>query len=329
MSNNLRGYIYAALSSSSYGINAFAPILYAVGLTTNTVLFYRYLFATLLTVGLMFFNKESFRLTLKELLLIGPMGMLFAYSSWSLFEAYKYMGVSLSATVLFVYPAMVAILMWIFFREKPGKITLFAIPIVFLGIVLLDFEGITQGTSSPIGMAIVLSSALSYAIYMVVVQKSCLSNMSSTKLSFYSLVFGLLFYIIMTGFCTQVQPIGSTREWCVLLALALFPSLISMSTMAKAIKLVGSTATAVLGAFEPIASVLIGVCLYAERPAVLSWIGMFIILTSVTAVVAQNRIVRIGGTFINYIKRRIRIRRIHKLRKTAEIRQSKEKLEKA
>lgn len=42
------------------------------------------------------------------------MGMLFAYSSWSLFEAYKYMGVSLSATVLFVYPAMVAMLMWAF-----------------------------------------------------------------------------------------------------------------------------------------------------------------------------------------------------------------------
>ena len=329
MSNNLRGYIYAALSSSSYGVNAFAPILYAVGLTTNSVLFYRYLFATLLTVGLMFFNKESFRLTLKELLLICPMGVLFAYSSWSLFEAYKYMGVSLAATVLFVYPALVAMLMWAFFREKPGKITLFAIPIVFLGIVLLDFEGITQGSSSPLGLVIVLSSALSYAIYMVVVQKSCLSNMSSTKLSFYSLVFGLLFYVIMTGFCTEVQPLGTAKEWTVVLALALFPSLISMSTMAKAIKLVGSTATAVLGAFEPIASVLIGVCLYGERPVLLSWIGMVVILSSVTAVVAQNRIVRIGGKFISYMQRRIRVRKIHRLRKTIEKRQAKEIAKKA
>lgn len=305
MSNNLRGYMYAALSSASYGVNAFAVLLYAFGLTTNSVLFYRYFFASLIMACILLVKKEGFKLTLKELGLICPMGMLFAYSSWSLFEAYKYMGVSLSATVLFVYPAMVAMLMWAFFREKPGKVTLFAIPIVFLGIVLLDWEGIMSGTSSFIGMLIVLSSSLSYAVYMVVVQKSRLSEMPSSKLSFYSLLFGFLYYILMTKFGTEVQPLETPIEWAVVLALAMFPSLISVSSMAVAIKLVGSTATAVLGAFEPIASVLIGVCLYGERPAALSWVGMVVILLSVTAVVAQNRIVRIGGKFIGYVKKHI------------------------
>ncbi len=305
MSSNLRGYMYAALSSASYGVNAFAVLLYACGLTTNSVLFYRYFFASLIMGCILLVKREGFKLTLKELALVCPMGMLFAYSSWSLFEAYKYMGVSLSATVLFVYPAMVAMLMWAFFREKPGKVTLFAIPIVFMGIVLLDWEGIMSGTSSLVGMLIVLSSSLSYAVYMVVVQKSCLSQMPSSKLSFYSLLFGFLYYIIVTKFCTEVQPLESTREWAVVLALAMFPSLISVSSMAVAIKLVGSTATAVLGAFEPIASVLIGVCLYGERPAPLSWVGMVVILLSVTAVVAQNRIVRIGGKFIGYVKKHI------------------------
>ena len=102
-----------------------------------------------------------------------------------------------------------------------------------------------------------------------------------------------------------MQPLTTGGEWAVTLALALFPSLISVSTMAAAIKLVGSTATAVLGAFEPVTSVVIGVCLYGERPQPLAWIGMVVILLSVTAVVAQNKVVRIGGRFMGYVKRHI------------------------
>lgn len=311
MSTNFRGYVYAALSSSSYGVNAFAVILYATGITVNTLLFYRYLFASILMAVIMLAKKESFGITLKELVLIAPMGMLFAFSSVTLFEAYKYLGVSLSATVLFVYPALVALLLWVFFREKPGMVTFFAIPIVFLGIVMLDYEGIKSGESSITGMLIILTSALSYAVYMVVVQKSRLSKMPSTKLSFYSLFFGLIFYVVVTRFCTDVQPLTAPREWAVTLALALFPSLISVSTMAMAIKLVGSTATAVLGAFEPVTSVLIGVCLYGERPATLSWIGMVVILLSVTAVVAQNRLLRLGR-YVRVVRRRRRMRRVAK-----------------
>ncbi len=290
MSNNMRGYMYAALSSSSYGVNAFAPLLYAVGITTGSVLFYRYFFAVLMLLGLMLLKRESFRLTKKEFWLIMPMGLLFAYSSLSLFEAYKYLGVSLSATALFVYPALVALLMWVVFRERPNMVTLVAIPVVFVGIVMLDWEGLMEGTSSVAGLLIVFSSALSYAVYMVVVQKSCLSKMSSVRLSFWSLFFGMWLFVGSTGFCSEVQMLEGVWEWVLVLALALFPSLISLAAMSVAIRLVGSTATAVLGAFEPVTSVLIGVVLFGERPGLVSWVGMVVILLSITMVVAGRRI---------------------------------------
>ncbi len=60
--------------------------------------------------------------------------------------------------------------------------------------------------------------------------------------------------------------------------------------MSEAIRLVGSTATAVLGAFEPVTSVLIGVVLFGERPGLVSWVGMVVILLSITMVVAGRRI---------------------------------------
>lgn len=311
MSQNLRGYAYAALSSSSYGVNAFAVLLYASGLSSDTVLFYRYLFAILVMLGLMVARRHSFRLTLHEFALACPMGLLFAYSSLSLFESYKYMDVSLAATVLFVYPALVAITLWIAFHERPSRVTLTAIPIVFAGIVLLDWEGIRGGGSSLVGMLLVLSSALSYAIYMVVVQKSCLSAMPSLKLGFYSLFFGFFLFVFKTRFGTEVQPLTTPLQWAIALALAIFPSFISLSSMALAIRYVGSTATAVLGAFEPLTSVLIGVCLFGERPAPVSWVGMIVILLSVTIVVAQNRLTRLGGRFVVFVMERAHIHHRH------------------
>lgn len=144
---------------------------------------------------------------------------------------------------------------------------------------------------------------------MVVVQKSCLSAMPSLKLGFYSLFFGFFLFLVKTKFGAEVQPLTTPLQWGIALALAVFPSFISLSSMALAIRYVGSTATAVLGAFEPLTSVLIGVCLFGERPTPVSWVGMIVILLSVTTVVAQNRILRLGGRFKVFVIEHTRNRR--------------------
>lgn len=299
MTDSRVGYLYGAASSASYGVNALAVILYTAGMTSNSVLFYRYTLATLMVGALMLFRGVDFRLTRKELLWAIPMGVLFALSSLTLFESYRYIGVSLAATILFVYPIMVALLMWLLFRERPNGITMVAIPIIFCGVAMLNHS--SAGGEYPdatTGIAIVLSSGLCYSFYMVGVQKSCLAHIHSLKLSFYSLLFGTLVPLVGVRFGTELQPLQSLSQVAVAVALALFPSLISLTTMATAIRLVGSTATAVMGAFEPITSVLFGVALFAERPTPIAWAGMALILLSVTAVVGQKRLSHIGGRIV-------------------------------
>lgn len=303
MSDNKIGYLYGALSSASYGVNALAVILYAAGLSTNSVLFYRYSLATLLVAAMMRIRRVPFHLSRQELLWAAPMGVLFALSSWTLFESYRYIGVSLAATILFVYPIMVALLMWLLFRETPKPVTLVAIPVIFGGVALLNHSSAQADyPDAPTGIAIVLASGLCYSLYMVGVQKSCLARMHSLKLSFYSLLFGTLVPLTGLRFGLDLQPLHGALQMAVALALALFPSVVSLTAMASAIRLVGSTATAVMGAFEPITSVLFGVALFAERPTASAWIGMALILLSVTAVVGQHRLSHIGGRLANGLR---------------------------
>ena len=47
MTNKTKGFIYGAIAAASYGMNPlFALPLYAAGMSVDTVLFYRYFFAT-------------------------------------------------------------------------------------------------------------------------------------------------------------------------------------------------------------------------------------------------------------------------------------------
>ena len=290
MNNTLKGYLFAALSSASYGVNPLAVYLYNDGLNVDAVLFYRYFFATLMLAALMCIRKIDFRLSATEALMLLGMGLLFAFSSEGLFISYKYIGVSIASTVLFTYPALVALLVYVFFRELPSKLTLITIPIIFVGVVLLDLNGIVAGQSKSIfGISIVLLSAISYAIYMICVQKSRLSRMSSVKLGFYSLLFGSFLFIGRLVADNGIPMLSGTTQWSVSLALAFFPSLVSILTMAVAIRNIGSTDTAVMGALEPVVAVLIGVILFGERPEVISWCGMGIIIVSVTLLVIMQK----------------------------------------
>lgn len=83
------------------------------------------------------------------------------------------MDAGIASTILFVYPVMVAIIMAIFFHEKVSFITMFSIALAFTGISLL-YEGGDGRTLNLLGVLFVILSSLTYAIYIVGVNRSSL-----------------------------------------------------------------------------------------------------------------------------------------------------------
>ena len=119
MTNKTKGFIYGAIAAASYGMNPlFALPLYAAGMSVDTVLFYRYFFATIVLGILMKMQHQSFALHKADVLPLVIMGLLFSFSSLLLFMSYNYMDAGIASTILFVYPVMVAVIMGIFFKER-------------------------------------------------------------------------------------------------------------------------------------------------------------------------------------------------------------------
>ena len=221
--------------------------LYKEGMSVDSVLFYRYGFAVLILGILMKIQGQSFALKKNEILPLVVGGLLFSASSLLLFMSYKHMDAGIASTILFVYPLMVAVIMFLFFREKISLLTVFCILMALSGIGML-YKGDSGETLSLIGMLLVILSSLSYAIYIVGVNHSTLKLMSTAKLTFYALLFGLSIYIVRSNFCTELQAIPSLPAWGNILAMAFLPTVISLICTAISIHSIGSTSTAIMGA---------------------------------------------------------------------------------
>ena len=289
MSLQTKGVILAIISAICYGMNPLGALfLYEEGLNVNSVIFYRFIFASILLTIFMLIKKDSFYLKFKEIILLALLGLLFGISAISLFNSFLYMDAGLASTVLFIYPIFVAIIMALFFKEKNSIITILSIIFAFLGVVLL-YESDGANVSN-FGIFLVIVSSLCYAIYIVIINQYL--KISALKVTFYSMLFCTITILIHSFFDSSlnIMPLINFNMWFYTLFLALVPTIISLLFLIKAIQLIGSTSASILGALEPLTAVLIGVYVFNEKITFWLVIGIVFILFGVLLIVLKDYI---------------------------------------
>ena len=288
MKEYTKGVLNGILASVSYGTNPlFSLPMYSRGIGVNSVLFYRYFIASLVFfLWIKYVKKVSLKITLKEGFQLFALGLLFSLSSLTLFAAFNYIASGIACTILFIYPIMVALIMFIFYKEKITKSVVFAIFLTGVGILLLSKS---TGKLNFHGIELVLLSALLYSLYIVFVNRiKSISEMQPEKLTFYVMLFGLLVYIVNLDFCTDLQPLTSPFLWLCALGLSLIPTIISVETINKAIRVIGSTKTAVLGALEPITANILGILFFHEAMTPKIFIGICLIISGVMFIILHK-----------------------------------------
>lgn len=280
----------AVIAAATYGMNPlFALPLYADGMNPDSVLFFRYLFAIPLVGAMIKGRGRDFHIQRTEWLPLAILGILMALSSLTLFEAYDYMDAGIASTILFIYPILVALIMAAVYKEKITLQTALCILLALGGIAML-YQGGDGITLSLTGTLLVFASALSYAIYIVGVNRPGLKEQATLKVTFYVLLFGLSLFIVRLWFDGGISLPTRWWLWGNLLALAVFPTAISFLCTTSAIQRIGSTPTAILGALEPVTAIFFGITVFGERLTARDCMGITLILVAVTVVVAGGSI---------------------------------------
>jgi drug/metabolite transporter (DMT)-like permease len=285
MSKKLIGILCAIGAAVCYGTNPLGALnLYTEGMNTPSVLFYRFGLAWVIVAVVMLFRKESLKVSKREFLTLTALGVLFIFSSLTLYLSFRLMPAGVASTILFTYPVMTAVIMTLFFHERVRLGTVASLALSLVGVLLL-YWGDPGGALHLGGVVLVLVSALTYALYIIVVDKSPLA-MSSFKINFYVLFYcaaGMALFALLSGQPLMLPP--TPRAWLWVGWLAVVPAIMALVMMVYAAKYLGSTPTAILGALEPTTAVLIGVFVFSEPFTLRLLLGIVLILAAVVLVV--------------------------------------------
>ncbi|MEQ3144271.1 EamA family transporter [Phocaeicola coprocola] len=218
------------------------------------------------------------------------LGLLYTSSSVFLFEAYNYITSGLATTIIFLYPVLVAIIM-VFLRVVPSWPVWLSIILTFVGVVIMTQSDSTQ-TINPIGVILSLGSALVYALFIVIINRSkIISNISNSLLTFYALTVGAIIFfgkITLSGIHITTGLTGN-MAWLNLVGLAILPTVVSTATLAIATRNIGATKASVLGVFEPVTAILIGTVVFGEALTTNIIVGILLSIAAITFMIAKTK----------------------------------------
>lgn len=283
------GYVAGIVTGVTYGLNPlFAVPLMRQGVQVDTILFFRYFLAVIILGIWLMFRKENFRINLHQFRQLVILGLFFSMSSFSLFEAYNYIPSGIATTIVFLYPVLVALIM-VFLKVYPTWQVWISIAVTFLGVLFLS-KGDGAQTIHWKGLVLSFASALSYAIFIVIVNRSkSVHQISNTMLTFYALLTGVIVFSIhaaasRTPLLSGIHGLGS---WANLAGLAILPTIVSTATLAMATRIIGATKASVLGVFEPVTAILVGAIAFGESITLNVVTGIFMTMAAIIFMIAS------------------------------------------
>ncbi|MEG2728746.1 MAG: DMT family transporter [Mucinivorans sp.] len=287
--NRLTGALWGMLSGASFGLIPLftLPLLHS-GLDINSVLFYRFAIAAVMLFGILIIRHTKLNITGGQTLRLALLACLYLVSSLFLLLGYRYMAAGVATTIHFLYPVCVVILMAIFFGERISITSLGAVILAIIGVALLSSGDSPSGAISTPGLVIVLISALAYALYIIGIKKMRLGEIGGLKLTFYVLLItAIMFFAKATIFDQGIMTLQGASNYANAILLALIPTIISNFALIRAIKIIGSTTTSILGALEPMTAVVVGVLIFGEPMSAALALGMLLIIGAVTTIVLR------------------------------------------
>ena len=288
-SRRIAGLIAGFVAGVSYGTNQlFAKPLLDSGVPVLVMLLFRYGFSAAILAGWMLLKKEPFKVRGRELGLLVVLGLLFSCSSLFLFFSYEFIPSGLATTLVYLYPVFVALIM-VFLRFYPSWQTWLSIIATFGGILLLSSPSSGAEIKIP-GIILATASALSYAFYLVIVNRSKrIRNVSEHTLTLYALLTGTALFVSLRALQggSFVEGIDTVADWGNLIGLAIVPTMISMLTLALSSRYIGPTKTSILGVFEPLTAILIGTLLFGEPLTLKMAIGIAVCVGAVVFMILR------------------------------------------
>ena len=191
-------------------------------------------------------------------------------------------GVAVATVLVYIQPAIVAVVASRFFGETLDRLKLVALVISFGGMILVAraYDLAVLNLNAP-GILVGLGTGVTWACYALFARYHA-RRYSPWTAMFYAFVFGALLLLPLQFFVRDIFVLdGSWSGWGLLIFLALGPTLGGFGLYTVGLSQLPATIVTIIGMLEPVLSIVLAYFLFGETMNLFQIIGAALILASV------------------------------------------------
>ena len=252
----------------------FSKRAYESGANTVGVLIVRFTIAAVLMLLIRQFSSGN-RVWPKprlmfDLFLLGAIG--YSGAAFFYFTAIENMSTGVAIVIWYIYPVFVVLIGWAVFKTKPKRQTIFSLVSAMIGVAITAGQ---PGNATAKGVILVLLSSLTYTFYTLsgsrAFKKTDLYTGVTIVMTGAATAFWL--YWILAPSSTPVTFPQQTIGWVWIVALAIFSTVLSTSTLFAGLKILGPNTTSVVNTVEPVLNIVAGILFLNEMFSLQQGVG--------------------------------------------------------
>lgn len=241
-------------------------------------------------------------LSARDMFLVVLLGLLSYYAASYLdFLALQHISAGLGRLLLFLYPTIVVLLSAVVLRRPVSAREMLALLLTYAGLGLVLWHSVGGGSAGGaplddahehevlLGAALAMGSSVCYATYLVA-GGQVIARVGSMRFSAYAMVAAAIACVLQFLLLRPMSALAlPTPVFGYAFAMAVFSTVIPVFLTSEALRRVGASTVAIVGALGPVSTILLGWLGLEETMTSLQLAGVMLVVVGVLAVTLAPR----------------------------------------
>ena len=236
-------------------------------------------------------DRRYGRRTLRERVPLWIAGVMFAADLTFWHHSIEAVGAGLATVLGNIQVVLVGLLAWAALGERPENRSLAAIPVVFIGVILISgvVGGGAYGDDPLLGVVFGLLTAITYALFILILRQGNADERRPAGPLFDATLSGAVFSALGGIAVGDIDwtPGLESQAWLVLLALS--SQVLGWLLISVSLPRLPAVLTSIVLMLQPVCTVFLGALLLSEAPSAVQLLGVAIVVAGVAVATLRPR----------------------------------------
>lgn len=260
-------------------VPSFSFLAFGVGVETETVLFNKFFYASILIWAYIFFKKIPFRVKRQELPMLFAVVLSYIGLATTLYLSYNYISGSLATIISFIFPAFVLAVEMIRGTEQVRLLKIFAILLAIVGLGFTVWS--PDMRVNFFGVFFALLCAVCYTVYTLGLASKKLEGFHSIATAGYVMLGSAVFNFFRCMISGKPLLALAPEQLGCMLMLSVVCAFAAILLFCVGVKMIGASNAAIINTFEPVFACVFGFLFVGDQITMGMVIGGILVVTAV------------------------------------------------